>query len=126
MAVWIARSWLASRHPSAIHPTWDPSFSFSCVCQWLTPTSIICSKRMAPTDDALPGPSWRKTPEIQLRLTCFYCVWLILQLVVWNLVYGSKIIDPRLTSDSHSPAWLLIAENITRFFLFALPLVFPL
>ncbi len=59
-------------------------------------------------------------------LTWRNCFWLILPLLVWNLVYGPKITDPRITSDAHSPAWLLILENITRIAVFVLPLLIPL
>jgi hypothetical protein len=62
--------------------------------------------------------------KIEFRL--LNCLWLIVPLLVWNLVYGPKITDPRITSDAHSPAWLLIAENITRIIVFALPLLLPL
>ena len=32
----------------------------------------------------------------------------------------------QVTSDAHSPAWLLTAENITRIIIFAAPLILPL
>jgi hypothetical protein len=54
------------------------------------------------------------------------CFWLIVPLLVWNLVYGPKITDPRITSDAHSPAWLLILENAARIAVFLLPLLVPL
>ena len=63
---------------------------------------------------------------MQLKLTWLNCLWLMLPLLAWNLVYAPKITDPRITSDAHSPAWLLIAENITRIVIFALPLLFAL
>lgn len=63
---------------------------------------------------------------MQFKLVWLNCLWLILPLLIWNLAYGPKITDPRITSDAHSPAWLLIAENITRIVVFALPLLLPL
>ncbi len=60
------------------------------------------------------------------RFAWLNCLWLMLPLLAWNLIYGSKITDPRLTSDAHSPTWLLIAENISRILLFVLPLLLPL
>jgi len=47
-------------------------------------------------------------------------------LLIWNLIYGPKITDPRITSDAHSSSWLLTAENITRIAVFILPLLIPL
>ncbi len=63
---------------------------------------------------------------MQFKLAWFNCLWLMLPLLAWNLVLGPKITDPRITSDSRSPAWLLIAENITRMVVFMLPLLIPL
>ena len=63
---------------------------------------------------------------MQFKFAWLNCLWLMLPLLAWNLVYGAKTSDPRTTSDAHSPAWLLIAENISRMILFALPLLFPL
>jgi hypothetical protein len=63
---------------------------------------------------------------MQLKLDWFNCFWLIVPLLIWNLVYGPKLIDPRITSDAHSPVWQLIAENITRIGIFMLPLLIPL
>jgi hypothetical protein len=51
---------------------------------------------------------------------------LILPLLAWNIVLGPKITDGRITSDAHSPKWLLAAENLTRILVFALPLLIPL
>ena len=51
---------------------------------------------------------------------------LVLPLLAWNLVLGPSLVDPRLTSDAHSPAWLLAAEGITRILCFAFPLLLPL
>jgi hypothetical protein len=60
--------------------------------------------------------------EFQL-LNCFL---LILPLLAWNIFLGPKITDPRVTSDAHSPRWLLIAETVTRILVFAFPLLLPL
>ena len=63
---------------------------------------------------------------MKLELYWLNCIWLILPLLAWNLILGPRISDPRVTSDSHSPKWLLIAENIVRILVFALPLLIPL
>ncbi len=63
---------------------------------------------------------------MHFKLTWLNCFWLILPLLAWNLVYGPKLTDPRITSDANSPAWLLMAENITRIGVFILPLLMPL
>ena len=54
------------------------------------------------------------------------CLWLMLPLLIWNMVLGPHLTDPRITSDAHSPKWLLIAENMLRMLIFALPLLIPL
>jgi hypothetical protein len=54
------------------------------------------------------------------------CYLLILPLAAWNLVLASRLTDPRLTSDAHSPTWLLAAEGLGRVLVFALPLWMPL
>jgi hypothetical protein len=62
--------------------------------------------------------------KIELRL--LNCLWLMIPLLAWNIVLGPKLSDSRITSDAHSPQWLLIGENVLRIFVFALPLLFPL
>lgn len=61
-----------------------------------------------------------------LKLTWLNCFWLILPLLAWDLLLGARITDTRVTSDAQSPKWLLIAENISRMLVFAIPLLFPL
>ena len=63
---------------------------------------------------------------MNLGLTLWNCLWLILPLLAWNILLGPGITDPRITSDAHSPRWLLIAENIARILVFALPILLPL
>ena len=63
---------------------------------------------------------------MNLGLTLWNCLWLILPLLAWNILLGPRITDPRITSDAHSPRWLLIAENIARILVFASPILLPL
>jgi hypothetical protein len=63
---------------------------------------------------------------VKLQLTWLSCFLLMLPLLAWNLALGGRITDPRVTSDVHSPKWLLAAENITRIVVFALPLFLSL
>ena len=63
---------------------------------------------------------------MKLELTLANCFWLILPLLTWNLILGPRIREPRITSDAHSPKWLLLADNIARVLVFALPLLMPL
>ena len=63
---------------------------------------------------------------MNLELTWLNCFWLILPLLLWNIIFGSKITQEQITSDAHSPAWLLGAENIFRLATFILPLLLPL
>jgi hypothetical protein len=63
---------------------------------------------------------------MKIELTCLNAFLLILPLLAWNLVLGPSIRDPRITSDSHSPRWLLTAENFNRILVFAFPLLIPL
>ena len=61
-----------------------------------------------------------------LKLIWLNCFWLILPLLAWNLLLGPRITQAAITSDAHSPKWLLIAENLTRILVFAFPLLLPL
>jgi len=63
---------------------------------------------------------------MKLELHLLNCFWLMLPLLAWNLILGPKITDPRITSDDHSLKGLLIAENVMRMIVFALPLLIPL
>lgn len=63
---------------------------------------------------------------MKLELQWLNGFWLILPLLGWNLILGPRITDPRVTSDAHSPKWLLIAENVSRILVFALPLFISL
>ena len=51
---------------------------------------------------------------------------LLLPLLAWNMVLGSRMTQEAIISDAHSPQWLLVAENIARVLVFALPLFLPL
>ena len=63
---------------------------------------------------------------MKYQLTWFNSFWLILPLLAWNLVLGPRITQQAITSDAHSPKWLLIAENVIRVLVFALPVLIPL
>jgi hypothetical protein len=63
---------------------------------------------------------------MKFELHLINCLWLMLPLLVWNILLGPWIKDERITSDHFSPQWQLIAENISRLFVFALPLFMPL
>jgi hypothetical protein len=63
---------------------------------------------------------------MKLQLTWLNCLWLILPLLAWNLVLGPRITQDAITSDAHSPKWLLFAENVIRIIVFALPVLMPL
>jgi hypothetical protein len=60
---------------------------------------------------------------MKIELTLANCFWLIAPLLIWNIIFGSKITQEVITSDAHSPAWLLGAENIFRILTFFLPLL---
>jgi hypothetical protein len=63
---------------------------------------------------------------MNLALTWANCFWLLLPILAWNIIFGAKITQEQITSDAHSPAWLLGAENIFRLAAFILPLFLPL
>ncbi len=63
---------------------------------------------------------------MNIQFAWLNCFLLILPLLVWNIYLGPKITDQRIISDTHSPKWLLIAENGTRLLVFAFPLLLPL
>lgn len=51
---------------------------------------------------------------------------LLLPLLAWNMALGPRLTLEAITSDAHSPKWLLMAETITRIIVFSLPLFLPL
>ncbi len=63
---------------------------------------------------------------VNIELTWFNCLWLMVPLLAWNIVLAPKITLEQITSDVHSPAWLLMAENIARIIVFVFPLLLPL
>jgi hypothetical protein len=63
---------------------------------------------------------------MKLEIRLLNCLWLMLPLLIWNIVLGPKLNDPRLTSDANSLTWQLLAENGMRILVFALPLLIPL
>ena len=63
---------------------------------------------------------------MKIELSLFNCFWLILPLLAWNVALGPRITQDAITSDAHSPKWLLVAENIVRVLVFALPVLMPL
>ena len=54
------------------------------------------------------------------------CFWLVIPLLAWNIALAPYITLEEITSDAHSPAWLLAAENLTRIVVFAFPLLLAL
>jgi hypothetical protein len=60
---------------------------------------------------------------MKIELTFANCFWLIVPLLIWNIAFGSKITQEAITSDAHSPTWLLGAENVFRIATFFLPLL---
>jgi hypothetical protein len=62
--------------------------------------------------------------KLELRLLNGFL--LLLPLLAWNLVLGSRLTLEAIISDAHSPKWLLMAENVTRILVFALPLLLPI
>jgi len=63
---------------------------------------------------------------MKFELVLLNCLWLILPLLAWNLALGSRLTQPAITSDAHSPKWLLFAESAARILVFALPVTVPL
>jgi hypothetical protein len=62
--------------------------------------------------------------KLELRLLNGFL--LLLPLLAWNLALGSRLTQETITSDAHSPKWLLVAENIARVLVFAFPLLLPI
>lgn len=63
---------------------------------------------------------------MKLALSLANCFWLILPLLGWNILLAPRLTQEAITSDAHSPTWLLGTENILRLATFILPLLFPL
>jgi hypothetical protein len=62
--------------------------------------------------------------KLELRLLNGFL--LLLPLLAWNLALGSRLAQAAITSDAHSPKWLLGAENIARLLVFVFPLLLPI
>ena len=62
--------------------------------------------------------------KLELRLLNGFL--LLLPLLAWNLALGPRLALEAIISDAHSPKWLLMAENVSRILVFALPLLLPL
>jgi hypothetical protein len=65
-------------------------------------------------------------PELDLKFRWLNCFWLLVPVLVWNLVFATRLPQEVFHSDVYVPQWLLIAENILRIVVFALPLLLPL
>ena len=63
---------------------------------------------------------------MKFELRWLNCLWLMVPLLAWNIIIAPKITLERVISDSNSPGWLLLAENIARVIVFAVPLLLPL
>jgi hypothetical protein len=63
---------------------------------------------------------------LKIKIKWLNCLWLLIPLLVWNIILAPKITMEQVISDSHSPVWLLMAENIIRVIVFAFPLLLPL
>ncbi len=61
---------------------------------------------------------------VEIRL--INCLYLMIPLLAWNLALAPRITQEKVFSDAHSPAWLLVAENLFRLGVFILPLLIPL
>jgi hypothetical protein len=60
---------------------------------------------------------------MKFELAFANCFWLIVPILAWNIIFGSKITQEAITSDAHSPAWLLGVENLFRIATFFLPIL---
>jgi hypothetical protein len=65
-------------------------------------------------------------PNMKLEFRLLNGFLLIIPLLAWNLILGSRVTQEAITSDAHSPKWLLIAENLARILIFAIPLLLSL
>ncbi len=63
---------------------------------------------------------------MKFELRWLNCLWLMVPLLAWNIILAPKITLEKVISDSNSPTWLLVAENIFRILVFAFPLLLPL
>jgi len=62
--------------------------------------------------------------KLELRLLNGFL--LLLPLLAWNLALGSRLTQEAITSDAHSPKWLLVAESMARILVFVFPLLLPI
>jgi len=64
--------------------------------------------------------------SFKMKIRLSNCFWLVIPLLAWNIALAPKLTLVEVTSDAHSPAWLLAAENLTRIVVFAFPLLLAL
>lgn len=51
------------------------------------------------------------------------CLWFLLPVLIWNIVFTSRLTQKGFQEDDLVPKWLQITENILRFAVFLFPLV---
>jgi hypothetical protein len=61
-----------------------------------------------------------------LKLQWLNCLWLLIPIVVWNVVFSSKLAHPAFKFDEAVPQWVLILENVLRSAIMILPLFMPM
>ena len=60
------------------------------------------------------------------RLQLMNCLWLLIPVLVWNIIFAARLLQDGFSSDAGIPQALLIAEQCLRIVIFAWPLFLPL
>ena len=61
-----------------------------------------------------------------LKLSWLNTFWLLVPILVWNLVFASRLAHPGFEADENVPQWLLITENVLRGVVMLTPLFMAL
>ena len=61
-----------------------------------------------------------------LKLQWLNCLWLLIPVLVWNIIFASELAHPAFEFDEAVPQWVLLLENVLRVTVMVLPLFMSL
>jgi len=61
-----------------------------------------------------------------LKLQWLNCLWLLIPILAWNIIFSSKLNHPAFEFDEAVPQWVLLVENVLRVAVMILPLFMTL
>jgi hypothetical protein len=60
-----------------------------------------------------------------LKLQWLNCFWLLIPILVWNVIFSSKLAHPAFEFDETVARWVLLLENLLRTAVMVLPIFMP-